>query len=84
MKKNPLIFISAADMSAELHAAKLVQAVHRLRPQASFVGVGGAKLAEQGVELVAEVLGKSAMTYEVLGKVGYFLRVIHRVGQAMK
>ncbi len=84
MKTNPLIFISAADMSAELHAAKLVQAVRRLRPQASFVGVGGAKLAEQGVELVAEVLGKSAMTYAVLGKLGYFLRVVQRVGQAMK
>ena len=84
MKSNPLIFISAADMSAELHAAKLVQAVRRLRPQASFVGVGGAKLAEQGVELIAEVLDKSAMTYEAFGKVGYFLRVVHRVGQTMK
>jgi len=84
LKKEPLIFISAADVSAELHAAKLVQAVRRLRPGARFVGVGGEKLAGQGVQLLADVTDKSAMTYEALGKIGYFLKVIHRVGQAMK
>ncbi len=84
MKDKPLIFISAADMSAERHAAKLVQAVRRLRPNATFIGVGGEQLADQGVELVAHVVGQSAMTYEAFGKIGYFLKVIHRVGQAMK
>ncbi len=84
MKDKPLIFISAADMSAERHAAKLVQAVRRLRPNATFIGVGGEQLADQGVELVAHVVGQSAMTYEAFGKIGYFLKVIHRVSQAMK
>ena len=71
-------------MSAELHAAKLVRAVRRLCPQTTFIGVGGEKLADQGVELVAQVLDKSAMTYQAFGKVGYFLKVIYRAGQAMK
>ena len=71
-------------MSAELHAAKLVQAVRRLRPEARFVGVGGEKLAEQGVELVAQVLDQSAMTYQAVGKVGYFIKVIKRASEAMK
>ena len=71
-------------MSAELHAAKLVQAVRRLCPEATFVGVGGEKLAAQGVELVAQVLDQSAMTYQAVGKVGYFVKVIRRASKAMK
>ena len=84
MKDQPLIFISAADISAERHAAKLVQAIRRLCPKATFIGVGGEKLADQGVELVAQVMGQSAMSYQAFGKIGYFLKVIQRVSQTMK
>ena len=84
LKKEPLIFISAADISAERHAAKLVEAVRKLRPGAKFVGVGGTNLAEQGVEMLADVMDQSAMTYQAIAKIGYFLRIIHNVGQLFK
>lgn len=84
MKKEPLIFISAADMSAESHAAKLVQAVRRQRPGVRFVGVGGKKLADEGVELLVDIMSQSAMTYESFVKIGYFLKVIYRAAQAMR
>lgn len=84
MKKEPLIFISAADASAELHAAKLVAAVRQLRPGARFIGVGGEKLADEGVELMAEVMSQSAMAYAAFIKIGYFVKIVERVGKLMK
>ncbi len=84
MKKEPLIFISAADMSAEAHAVELLQAVRKQRPGARFVGVGGQKLADEGVELLVDIMAQSAMTYEAFIKIGYFLKVIHRAGQVMR
>ena len=80
MKKEPLIFISAADVSSESHAANLVEAVRRLRPGVRFVGVGGQKLADHGVELVAEVMGQSAMTYAAFIKIGYFAQDFGEIG----
>ena len=84
MKPDPLIFISAADMSSESHAADLVEAVRRLRPGARFVGLGGEKLASKGVELIAEVVGQSAMTYAAVVKIGYFFKIVDRVGRIMR
>ena len=84
LKKEPLIFISAADASAELHAAKLVAAVRQLRPGARFIGVGGEKLADEGVELMAEIMSQSAMAYAAVIKIGYFFRIVERVGELMK
>ena len=84
MKPDPLIFISAADISSESHAANLVEAVRSLRPGARFVGVGGEKLASKGVELVAEVMGQSAMTYAAFIKIGYFFGIVERVGRIMR
>ena len=78
------MFISAADISSESHAANLVQAVRRLRPGARFVGVGSQRLASQSVELVADVLDQSAMTYAAFIKIGYFVNIIERVGRIMK
>ena len=79
-----MLFISAADMSAEAHAVKLVQAVRKQRPGVRFVGVGGQKLADEGVELLVDIMAQSAMTYEAFIKIGYFLKVIHRAGQVMR
>jgi len=84
LKKEPLIFISAADISSESHAANLVEAVRRLRPGARFVGVGGEKLASKGVELIAEVMGQSAMIYAAFIKAGYFAMLVERVGRIMR
>lgn len=46
------IFLSAGDASGELHTAALVESLRELRPDARFLGLGGAEMEKAGVELV--------------------------------
>ena len=50
--KAPLIFISAGELSGDMHGAKLVEAIRKKIPNAQFIGLGGDKLLEQHVTLV--------------------------------
>ncbi len=47
----PRILIVAGEASGEMHAARLVRQVSRLRPRAQFYGIGGDSMAEAGVRL---------------------------------
>ncbi len=57
----PLIFISAAEPSADLHAASLIRATHELCPEARFVGVAGPRMIEAGCERIFDMASHSAM-----------------------
>ena len=46
------VLFVAGEASGDLHAAGVAAAFQRLRPELSLAGVGGVKLAEQGVELI--------------------------------
>lgn len=46
------VFFVAGEASGDLHAAGVAAALRRIRPELSLAGVGGSRLAEQGVELV--------------------------------
>jgi len=46
------VLFVAGEASGDLHAAGVAAALRRLRPELSLAAVGGAKLAEQGVEMV--------------------------------
>jgi len=48
------ILVSAGDLSGERHAADLVEAIRRNRPDTRFVGMGGASMAAVGVELAVD------------------------------
>ena len=47
------IMVVAGEASGDMHAATLVRALKRLEPNYRYYGVGGKKLQEEGVELVA-------------------------------
>ena len=47
---RPLIFISAAEPSADRHGASLIQAARILAPDARFVGVAGPRMVAAGCE----------------------------------
>jgi lipid-A-disaccharide synthase len=51
--KNPLILISAGEPSGEMHAARLAAAL-RARTGAHLFGLGGPRMREAGVELLAD------------------------------
>jgi lipid-A-disaccharide synthase len=49
----PDVLIVAAEASADLHGAGFVRALRARRPDVRVIGVGGARLAAEGVEILA-------------------------------
>lgn len=69
------IFISAAEASADQHAASLIRAVHTLRPEARFIGVAGPKMVQAGCDRIFDMSGHSAMLLGALGAAGRAVRM---------
>lgn len=63
------IFVSAGEASGDRYAADLIRALRKRLPQARFVGCGGPRMREQGVEAVVHT--------EELAVVGLFEVVRH-------
>ena len=63
------IFISAAEASADMHAAKLI---HQLRKEPENVqceGLGGEAMAAAGCKLLENLVNRSAMLTHAIGQV---------------
>lgn len=83
MKKK--IFITAGELSGDLNASLLVSALRAREPELEFVGVGGPKMKEAGVRLLAdsttwgsvgmlEGAAKFFTVYPTLRRMGAYLR----------
>ena len=78
MKKS--ILIVAGEVSGDLHAAKVVQAVKARSPEAVFWGIGGTDLKAEGVELLQHTDQMSVMgLIEVLKQYRFFKLVFKQV-----
>lgn len=53
---SPRIFISAGDVSGDLHGAGLVRALRNLAPEAEIVGMGGPRMRAAGLALLADTV----------------------------
>lgn len=82
MKK---VLIIAGEASGDLHGSNLVREVKKLAPGVSFCGVGSTRMAEAGVEMIAdasqisvvgatEVLAHLKDIYRVYARIKRFLR----------
>lgn len=78
-KKKYRVFISAAEPSADAHCAGLITALRKSSYDIEFVGVGGAKMAEAGCELLEVTSGKAVMIYKAFAHVVHFYRLIRRI-----
>ena len=78
------IFISAAEPSADAHCAALVTALKQNSYDIDFVGVGGAKMAAAGCELLAATAGKAAMMYKAFSHIGHYYKLIKRITSFLK
>ncbi|HWR72636.1 MAG TPA: lipid-A-disaccharide synthase [Nitrospirota bacterium] len=77
MKK---VLIIAGEASGDLHAAALVRAVSKQDPSIAFHGVGGTRMREAGVSLLADASEISVVGItEVLTHVGSIYRVYARI-----
>lgn len=79
------ILIVAGEASGDLHGANLVKAIKDIKPNTVFFGIGGNRLREAGVSLMADCaeMGVVGLT-EVLSKLGYILRVFFQLKAAIK
>jgi len=53
--RKKTIMIIAGEASGDMHGANLVREMSLMNPSLSFYGIGGKRLREAGVELLADV-----------------------------
>jgi len=82
--KTYRIFISAAEPSGDAHCANLITALKQISYDIEFVGVGGAKMASAGCELLETTVGKAVMMYKAFSRVGYYYKLIRRISGYFK
>jgi len=86
--QRPVLFLSAAETSGETHAANLARALRAACATAGaeeprFVGLGGARLAALGVELVGRPVERAQMGLSGIGgNLGYWLGLVKDCARA--
>ena len=75
-KKNKTIMIIAGEASGDMHGANLVREMLKINPALSFYGIGGKKLREEGVQIIADA---SDMAVVGLTEVVFKLRNILKI-----
>ena len=74
------VFVSAGEPSGDAHAAALVTALRRARPDLRIEGVGGPALASAGAELMARIENLTVIGFaEVLAKVPAHWRLLRAI-----
>jgi len=69
------VMIVAGEASGDLHGSNLVKAMRHIDPQIHFYGIGGERLKEAGVEIVANSSDMAVVGLtEVLSKLGFILK----------
>ncbi|UCE60373.1 MAG: lipid-A-disaccharide synthase [Phycisphaerales bacterium] len=81
---GPLIFISAAEPSADLHGEALIRATLRRCSNARFVGVAGPRMVEAGCEPIFDMTRHSAMLLGVLKVVGQGIAMLTTSDQHLR
>ena len=78
--RSPVIFISAGEESGDLHGAALARALRKRFPHARMLGLGGARMKAEGVELLAGLDQLAVMGFvEVIKHLGFFRGLMKRV-----
>ena len=79
------ILVVAGEASGDLHAASLVRALRRLDPAIRFYGVGGERLREAGVDLLAESSDMAVVGLtEVFFKLPLIMKVMNRLKRSFR
>ncbi len=74
------IIIVAGEASGDMHGASLVREMLKINPALRFYGIGGSKLKEAGVEIIADAAEIAVVGLtEAFSKLVNFLRVIRNL-----
>ena len=82
---DPTILLAAGEPSGDLHGAGVARALRTRWPNARLFGLGGPRMAAEGVELLADFEDLAVMGFvEVAARLPYFIRLMGVVRRAMK
>lgn len=74
------VLIVAGEHSGDGHGAEVVRAFKKTHPDVGFFGIGGRKLAGEGVEIVCPIERLSAVgVFEVLTRLPHLRRIFDRI-----
>ncbi len=77
---GPLIYLVAGEASGDVLGARLMAAIRAMRPGATFAGVGGARMAEQGLNSLFPLSDLAVMgLVEVLPRIRLLSRRLKQV-----
>ena len=80
MTNAPAIWISAGETSGDLHGQLLVRALREQRPDASFMGMAGPAMRDEGVEPLLRTESLSVMGFtEVLAQLPRIIGLLRSV-----
>lgn len=79
------VFLSAGEASGDLHGAGLARALRQRIPGVRLIGLGGSRMAAEGVQLLAGLDELAVMgIVEVGRRLPFFLRLRRRVFRALR
>jgi lipid-A-disaccharide synthase len=78
------IFISAGDLSGDIHAANLMKALLKINPELRFVGIGGNSMIEAGLQSLISLEDISVVGFwEVAKKYNLFRHLFNKCFEIM-
>jgi len=81
---GPTILLTAGEPSGDLHGAGVARALRARWPDARLFGLGGPRMAAEGVELLARFEDLAVMGFvEVASRLPYFMRLLSDVRRQM-
>ncbi|PKN70963.1 MAG: lipid-A-disaccharide synthase [Deltaproteobacteria bacterium HGW-Deltaproteobacteria-12] len=84
MITSKTVMIIAGEASGDMHGASLVQEMLKIDPNLNFFGIGGNKMAESGVKLLANVAETAVVGLtEVVSKLFGFIKIIRNLTKSL-
>jgi lipid-A-disaccharide synthase len=84
-RKFKKIMIVAGEASGDLHGSNLVKAMLSKDSSLNFYGIGGEKLRDAGVDIIADSSDMAVVGLtEVLSRLGFILKVRHRLKKSIQ
>ncbi len=84
-RKFKKIMIVAGEASGDLHGSNLVKAMLSLDSSLKFYGIGGEKLKDAGVDIIADSSDMAVVGLtEVISRLAFILKVRHRLKESIQ
>ncbi len=78
------LFITG-EASGDLHASNLIHSMKRINPEIQFIGIGGEKMKEEGVQIIYPTRKISVVGFsEVISKISYLKEARREISMAVK